>query len=48
MAVTRLLTALAVLDRNLFKIPASEISDATVTATIFAGRAVYEKEEAKK
>jgi predicted amidohydrolase YtcJ len=36
-----------VLDRNLFEIPASEISDATVTATIFAGRTVHKKEEAK-
>jgi predicted amidohydrolase YtcJ len=31
---------LKVLDRNLFEIPASEISDATVTATIFDGRTV--------
>jgi len=35
---------LIVLDRNLFEIPASKISDATVTATIFGGRTVYEKE----
>jgi predicted amidohydrolase YtcJ len=37
-----------VLDRNLFEIPASEISDATVTATIFDGRTVYKKEDAKQ
>ena len=30
------------LDRNLFEIPASEISDAKVTMTIFNGRTVYE------
>jgi len=34
-----------VLDRNLFEIPASEISDAMITATIFDGRTVYHKEE---
>ncbi len=34
---------LIVLDRNLFKIPSSEISDATVTMTIFGGQTVYEK-----
>ena len=33
---------LIVLDRNLFDIPASEISDARVTMTIFAGQTVYE------
>ena len=33
---------LVVLDRNLFEIPASEISDAKVTMTIFDGRTVYE------
>lgn len=33
---------LLVLDRNLFDIPASEISDAKVTMTIFDGRTVYE------
>jgi predicted amidohydrolase YtcJ len=31
-----------VLDRNLFEVPASEISDARVTMTIFDGRTVYE------
>ena len=36
---------LIVLDRNLFEIPASEISDAKVTATIFDGRTVYQKED---
>jgi len=36
---------LIVLDRNLFEIPASEISDATITATIFDGRTVYQKED---
>jgi predicted amidohydrolase YtcJ len=36
---------LVVLDRNLFEIPASEISDANVTATIFDGRTVYQKED---
>lgn len=30
-----------VLDRNLFEIPASEISDAQVTMTVFDGRTVY-------
>jgi len=35
---------LIVLDRNLFEIPASEISDATITATIFDGRIIYQKE----
>jgi predicted amidohydrolase YtcJ len=34
-----------VLDRNLFEIPASEISDAVITATIFDGRTVYQKED---
>jgi hypothetical protein len=33
---------LVVLDRNLFEITASEISDASVTMTIFDGRTVYE------
>jgi len=33
---------LVVLDRNLFVIPASEINEAKVTMTIFAGRTVYE------
>jgi hypothetical protein len=33
---------LVILDRNLFEIPASEISDARVTATIFDGKTVYE------
>ncbi len=33
---------LIVIDRNLFEIPASEISDAKVTETIFEGRTVYE------
>jgi len=32
-----------VLDRNLFEIPASEISDAAVMMTIFDGRTVYER-----
>jgi len=36
---------LVVLDRNLFDIPASEISDANVTMTIFDGRTVYHKPE---
>ena len=36
---------LVVLDRNLFDIPASEISDANVTMTIFDGRTVYRKAE---
>jgi len=36
---------LIVLDRNLFEIPTSEISDATITATIFDGRTVYQKED---
>ena len=31
-----------VLDRNQFDIPASEISDAQVTMTVFNGRTVYE------
>lgn len=34
---------LVVLDRNLFEIPASEISEASVEMTIFDGRTVYEK-----
>jgi predicted amidohydrolase YtcJ len=36
---------LVVLDRNLFEIPVSEISDANVTMTIFDGRTVYHKPE---
>ena len=32
---------LVVLDRNLFEIPASEISEARVTMTIFNGKTVY-------
>jgi len=32
-----------VLDRNLFDIPASEISEASVVMTIFDGRTVYER-----
>jgi len=34
-----------VLDRNLFEIPASEISEADVTMTVFDGRTVYSKSE---
>lgn len=34
---------LVVLDRNLFDIPASEISEASVVMTIFDGRTVYER-----
>ena len=33
---------LVVLDRNLFEIPASEISDAQIVMTIFDGRTVFE------
>ena len=33
---------LVVLDRNLFDIPASEISDAQIVMTIFDGQTVYE------
>jgi len=36
---------LVVLDRNLFEIPAAEISQASVTMTIFGGRTVYQKPE---
>jgi predicted amidohydrolase YtcJ len=36
---------LVVIDRNLFDIPASEISDANVTMTVFDGRTVYRKPE---
>ena len=36
---------LIVIDRNLFEIPPSEISDATVTMTIFDGRTVYQQED---
>jgi hypothetical protein len=32
-----------VLDRNLFEIPASEISEAEVLMTVFDGRTVYEQ-----
>ncbi len=32
----------ALLDRNLYAIPASEISEAQVVATIFTGRTVFE------
>jgi predicted amidohydrolase YtcJ len=32
-----------VIDRNLFEIPAEEISQARVTMTIFAGRIVYQR-----
>ncbi|MDH5620986.1 MAG: amidohydrolase family protein [Gammaproteobacteria bacterium] len=35
---------LLVLDRNLFEIPSSEISEAKVTMTVFDGRTVYKKE----
>jgi len=38
-------TDLIVLDRNLFEISASEISDAAITATIFDGRTVRQKED---
>lgn len=34
---------LVVLDRNLFDIPASEISEASVVMTIFDGRTIYER-----
>jgi len=34
-----------ILDRNLFDFPASEISDANVTMTVFDGRTVYRKPE---
>jgi hypothetical protein len=37
---------LVVLDRNLFEIPAGEISDARVLMTVFDGRVVYEKKGA--
>jgi len=33
---------LIVIDRNLFDIPASEISDAEVVMTVFDGQTVYE------
>lgn len=36
---------LVVLDRNLFEIPSSEISETNVTMTIFDGRIVYQKPE---
>lgn len=36
---------LIVIDQNLFDIPSSEISDATVTMTIFDGRTVYQQED---
>ena len=35
---------LVVLDRDLFAIPADEISEASVDMTIFDGRIVYEKD----
>ena len=35
---------LVVLDRNLFEIPAAQISDANVLMTIFDGRVVYREE----
>ena len=35
------LANLAVLDRNLFEIPASDISDAKVLLTLFEGKAVH-------
>ena len=38
---------LVVLDRDLFAIPAAEISEAKVTATLFAGDLVYGKLENK-
>ncbi len=34
---------LVVLDRNLFEIPAREIKEASVTMTLFDGRAVYRR-----
>ena len=34
-----------VLDRNLFEIPVAEISDASVTLTVFDGRIVYRNAE---
>lgn len=37
------LADLVVIDRNLFEIPAEEISQARVTMTIFAGRIVYQR-----
>jgi len=36
---------LVVLDRNLFETPSSEISEASVTMTVFDGRTVYQKPE---
>jgi len=45
MKALRGMATLIVLDRNLFEIPASEIIDATITATIFDGRTVYQKED---
>lgn len=39
---------LIVLDRNLFDIPASEISDAKVMMTVFDGRTVYQPEGTEK
>lgn len=38
---------LAIIDRNLFEIPPSEISDAKVTQTIYDGRTVYQAEGAQ-
>jgi predicted amidohydrolase YtcJ len=45
MKMTKTFLSMTLLDRNLFEIPASEISDATITATIFGGRTIYEKED---
>jgi predicted amidohydrolase YtcJ len=45
MKTLRGVATLIVLDRNLFEIPASEIIDATITATIFDGRTDYQKED---
>ena len=38
---------LIILDRNLFEISSSEISNATVTMTVFDGRTVYQQEDAQ-
>lgn len=38
---------LIILDRNLFEISSSEISNATVTMTVFDGRTVYQPEDAQ-
>jgi len=45
MKTLRGVATLIVLDRNLFENPASEIIDATITATIFDGRTDYQKED---